>query len=50
MRMIISRNRSSHTYKKSSADEIADLIQSLYIDEFMSLEESMRSIQKSEKQ
>lgn len=44
MRMIVSRNRSSHTYKKSTADEIARLVIDSYIEEFNALEVRMNEI------
>lgn len=46
MRMIVSRNRSRHTYKRSTADEIALLIRTLYINEFVALESKMLSLKK----
>ncbi len=44
MRMIVSRNRSSHTYKRATADEIAQLVRTMYISEFETLESTMNSL------
>lgn len=44
MRMIVSRNQSSHTYRRSTADEIARLVRTLYIDEFEILESTMHAL------
>jgi nucleotidyltransferase substrate binding protein, HI0074 family len=44
MRMIVSRNRSSHTYKRSTAEEIALLVRTQYFSEFEALEKTMTSL------
>ncbi len=46
MAMIVSRNRSSHTYIRSTADEIAASVRERYIQEFDALETTMRAIQR----
>ncbi len=44
MEMIKSRNKTSHTYNKSVADEIVAKIQTDYFPEFISLENKMNSL------
>lgn len=44
MRMVVSRNRSSHTYKRATADEIAQLVRTSYFEEFETLESTMNAL------
>ncbi|WP_047265405.1 nucleotidyltransferase substrate binding protein [Marinitoga sp. 1155] len=48
MKMILSRNLTSHTYDESTADEIVDLIINLYYDEFKKLIQKLESLKRNE--
>ena len=41
MDMIASRNSSSHTYDQETADDIADKVKNLYLDEFCKLQKRL---------
>lgn len=43
MEMIKSRNQTSHTYNKKTADEIVDRVQNTYFPAFISFEQKMKS-------
>ena len=44
MTMIENRNRSTHTYEKKIADEIAENILTLYLDQFIKLRTAVRKV------
>ncbi|SHE28837.1 nucleotidyltransferase substrate binding protein, HI0074 family [Marinitoga hydrogenitolerans DSM 16785] len=48
MKMILSRNLTSHTYDESTADEIVDLIINFYYDEFKKLIQKLESLKRNE--